>query len=259
MIDAVIPIESSTKLDQDTIINNVLMLNEFKDRFEPGKTYSSLADLRSEIANFGQKHNIVMSIKNSNFRSVHLWCKHAGVFTKLERKSKKTVNSNNKEVRPRKKGTQRTDCQCFIKAKLINENWVIERSHGEHNHTIPKNRTVYSVHRRQSKQTKELILQLLNNGQKINSILEYLHMIGISNIIKKDIENLQQYFRRADKLTIKREEDKEEEKVKQEFQSTSTVATLPIIIPNLTPPDTSNNNSHHHHQFTFVSQESFLY
>lgn len=258
MIETVIPLDSTTNLTQDTITNNEMMLNEFKGLFEPGKSYSTLANLRSEIANFGQRHNIVMSIKNSNFRSVHLWCKHAGVFTKLERKSKKAVNNNNKEVKPRKKGTQRTDCQCFIKAKLINEIWVIERSHGEHNHTIPKNRTVYSVHRRQSEQTKDLILQLLNNGQKINSILEYLHMIGISNIIKKDIENLQQYFRRADKLTIKKEVEEEQGQIKQNLRETSTVATLPIVIPDLTPPDTSDNDSHHH-QFTFVSQENILY
>lgn len=232
------------------------MLKEFRDLFDPGKSYPTLASLRSEIASFGQKHNIVMSIKNSNFRSVHLWCKHAGVYTKTERKPKKpAVNSTtNKVVKPRKKSTQRTDCQCFIKAKSINDIWVIERSQGEHNHIIPRNKTVYSAHRRQSEQTKDLILQLLKSGQKVNSILEYLHMIGISNIIKKDIENLQQYFRRADRLTVKKEG---EFKQLPNHQDTSTVATLPIVIPNLAPPDTSN--SHHHHQFTFVEQKNILY
>jgi len=232
------------------------MLNEFRDLFDPGKSYPTLVSLRSEIANFGQKHNIVMSIKNSNFRSVHLWCKHAGVFTKIERKPKKPGNSNNKVVKPRKKSTQRTDCQCFIKAKSINEVWVIERSHGEHNHIIPKNKTVYSAHRRQSEQTKDLILQLLKSGQKVNSILEYLHMIGISNIIKKDIENLQQYFRRADRLAVKKEEECGGDQLPN-HQDTSTVATLPIVIPNLAPPpDTSSSN---HHQFTFVEQKNILY
>ncbi|KAL9555187.1 hypothetical protein MBANPS3_002460 [Mucor bainieri] len=245
MTEAVIPLDTSTHPAEDTVINNERMLNEFRDLFDP-------ASLRSEIANFGQKHNIVMSIKNSNFRSVHLWCKHAGVYTKIERKPKKPANSNNKVVKPRKKSTQRTDCQCFIKAKSINEIWVIERSHGEHNHIIPKNKTVYSAHRRQSEQTKDLILQLLKSGQKVNSILEYLHMIGISNIIKKDIENLQQYFRRADRLTAKKEEEYDHP---PHHQDTSTVATLPIVIPNLAPPDTSNN----HHQFTFVEHKNILY
>ncbi|KAI8643917.1 hypothetical protein BD408DRAFT_414092 [Parasitella parasitica] len=251
-MEAAAPIDPNATLAVDAMISNEIMLNEFRNLFESGKTYPTLADLRSEITNFGQKHNVVMSIKNSNFRSIHLWCKHAGVFTKLERKSKK-ANDSDKVVKPRKKSTQRTDCQCFIKAKLINEIWVIERSHGEHNHPIPKNRTVYSVHRRQNKQTKDLILQLLNNGQKINSILEYLHMIGISNIIKKDIENLQQYFRRAEKLSIKKENI--QETVQQHSnRDPSTVATLPIIIPNMSPQDTSNN-----HHFAIVSEETILY
>ncbi|GAN11663.1 hypothetical protein MAM1_0788d11242 [Mucor ambiguus] len=252
MTEAVIPLDTTIHPTQDAVINNERMLNEFRDLFDPGKSYPTLASLRSEIANFGQKHNIVMSIKNSNFRSVHLWCKHAGVYTKTERKPKKPVNSNDKMVKPRKKSTQRTDCQCFIKAKSINEIWVIERSHGEHNHIIPKNKTVYSAHRRQSEQTKDLILQLLKSGQKVNSILEYLHMIGISNIIKKDIENLQQYFRRADRLTVKKEDEYDQF---QNHHDTSTVAALPIVIPNLAPPDTSNN----HHQFTFVEQKNILY
>ncbi|KAL7325643.1 Transcription factor rbf1 (RPG-box-binding factor) (Repressor-activator protein 1) [Mucor circinelloides] len=256
MTEAVIPLDTTTNSTEDTVINNERMLNEFRDLFDPGKSYPTLASLRSEIANFGQKYNVVMSIKNSNFRSVHLWCKHAGVYTKIERKPKKPVSNSNKVVKPRKKSTQRTDCQCFIKAKSINEIWVIERSHGEHNHIIPKNKTVYSAHRRQSEQTKDLILQLLRSGQKVNSILEYLHMIGISNIIKKDIENLQQYFRRADRLTVKREEL---EGKLPNHQDTSTVATLPIVIPNLVPSDTSNSNSHQHQQFTFVEQKNILY
>ncbi|KAL9541323.1 hypothetical protein PS6_010354 [Mucor atramentarius] len=239
MTEAVIPLDTTTNSTEDTVINNERMLNEFRDLFDPGKSYPTLASLRSEIANFGQKYNVVMSIKNSNFRSVHLWCKHAGVYTKIERKPKKPVSNSNKVVKPRKKSTQRTDCQCFIKAKSINEIW-----------------TVYSAHRRQSEQTKDLILQLLRSGQKVNSILEYLHMIGISNIIKKDIENLQQYFRRADRLTVKREEL---EGKLPNHQDTSTVATLPIVIPNLVPSDTSNSNSHQHQQFTFVEQKNILY
>lgn len=78
-------------------------------------------------------------------------------------------------------------------------------------------------------------------------------MIGISNIIKKDIENLQQYFRRADRLAVKKEEECGDQL--PNHQDTSTVATLPIVIPNLALPDTSSN----HHQFTFVEQKNILY
>jgi hypothetical protein len=209
------------------------LVQDFQKLFEPGKSYTSLALLRSTIADYGQRHNIVMSTKNSNYRSVHLWCKHAGVYRKgkkrvnTEKPSNETENKSTKVIKSRKKETQRTDCRCYIKAKLIGELWVVEHSYGGHNHAIPKNKTVYSLHRRQSEEIKNLILQLLNNGQKISSILEYLHMIGINNIIKKDIENLQQQFRRNKKLNIKPED----------HENISTiVASFPIIIPTAPSP-----------------------
>ncbi|KAI8074323.1 uncharacterized protein B0P05DRAFT_548102 [Gilbertella persicaria] len=190
-------------------------LQEFDALFAPGNSFDSIGDLRSTVSSYGQKHNVVMSTKNSNYRSIHLWCKHAGVY----RKSNKNTNQPTKTVKSRKKETQRTDCKCFIKAKLVEQKWLIERSYGNHNHAIPTNCTVYSLHRRQSEPVKELILQLLNNGQKISSILEYLHMMGIRNIIKKDIENLQQHFRRK--------------KLKEEQDKSVLAATMPLCTDTL--------------------------
>lgn len=232
------------------------LIQEFNNLFESGKSYTSLTLLRSTIADYGQRHNIVMSTKNSNYRSVHLWCKHAGVYRKGKKRNSannhgKSSNENenistNKVIKSRKKETQRTDCKCYIKAKLIGESWVIEHSFGKHNHVIPKNKTVYSLHRRQSDEIKNLILQLLNNGQKITSILEYLHMIGINNIIKKDIENLQQQFRRKNKLSIKPE---------QEAIST-IVASFPITIPTTPSPVLIETPDHHQYSpATFDQQQ----
>ncbi|KAI8373302.1 hypothetical protein BD560DRAFT_489219 [Blakeslea trispora] len=196
-------------------------LREFNRLFSPGTTFDTVGDLRTTVASYGQKYNVVMSTKNSNYRSIHLWCKHAGVY----RKSSKHPIS--KTVKSRKKETQRTDCKCFIKAKKIEQKWHIERSHGDHNHVIPTNCTVYSLHRRQSEPVKELILQLLNNGQKISSILAYLHMMGIHNIIKKDIENLQQHFRRK--------------KLKEEQEKSVFVATsIPHTNTNIMTPSSSS-------------------
>ncbi|KAI8328605.1 hypothetical protein EDC96DRAFT_452746 [Choanephora cucurbitarum] len=199
-------------------------LREFNSLFAPGAVFNTLGDLRTTVANYGQKYNVVMSTKNSNYRSIYLWCKHAGVY----RKSSKHPSYSSKTGKSRKKETKRTDCKCYIKAKKIEEKWTVEHSYGDHNHDIPTNCTVYSLHRRQSEPVKELILQLLNNGQKINSILEYLHMMGIHNIIKKDIENLQQHFRRK---KLKEEQDKSSlippSSVHQATALPSTIMTLP--------------------------------
>ncbi|KAI9476408.1 MAG: hypothetical protein EXX96DRAFT_463335, partial [Benjaminiella poitrasii] len=176
------------------------LLDEFNMMFQPGKSFPSLALLRSHVVAYGQKYNIVMSTKNSNYRSIHLWCKHGGVYRKGKRRANQ--QDDKKVIKQRKKATQRTNCECFIKAKVVNGGggeWIIERSFGEHNHVIPKNKTVYSAHRKQSEEIKNLILRLLDTGQKINNVLEYLHMIGIKNIIKKDIENLQQQYKRKNK------------------------------------------------------------
>jgi hypothetical protein len=237
-----ISIPSSNTIPASTTNEGSGSVKEFNNLFDPGKRYTSLALLRSTIADYGQRYNIVMSTKNSNYRSVHLWCKHAGVYRKGKKRNNSEKSNENentpttKVIKSRKKETQRTDCKCYIKAKLIGELWVIEHSHGEHNHAIPKNKTVYSLHRRQTDEIKTLILQLLNNGQKISAILEYLHMIGINNIIKKDIENLQQQFRRKKKLNIKQDG---QEKI------STTVASFPIVMPTAPSPALDQIPNHH--------------
>lgn len=225
----IIPPTTNIPNNEGEDINEEDMLNEFKDLFQPGRAFATRALLRSEINRYGLKYNVVMSTKNSNYRSVHLWCKHAGIYKQGKRQSKKATPE--KVIKPRNKITKRSGCGCFIKAKLINEMWIIEHSHGEHNHTIPKNRAVYSIHRRQSEEIKSLILQLLNDGQKISNILEYLNMIGINNIIKKDIENLQQQYRRKEKkqqlrLQQQAKVEGEESQLQQQHQQQPTFDPL---------------------------------
>lgn len=217
-------IPSSSNIPNSDDSEEKEMLNEFNELFQPGQAFATRALLQREIAKYGEKYNVVMSTKNSNYRSVHLWCKHAGTY---KRDSSKKTDSPDKVIKRRNKGTKRTGCGCFIKAKVINELWVIERSHGKHNHVIPKSKTVYSVHRKQSEEIKSLILQLLSDGQKVSHILEYLSMIGINNIIKKDIENLQQQHRRSQK---------------QQQQGTSSTLYHSSPIPSSTHQYTNNGS-----------------
>ncbi|KAI8888576.1 hypothetical protein K501DRAFT_329703 [Backusella circina FSU 941] len=193
---------------------------DFNDSFPEGKEYKTLEALRQDIDDYGKKYNIVMSVKNSNYRSIHLWCKHGGQYRKGKKKVVDADTGTEVETaRLRQKRTQRQGCLCFVKARYLRGLWVIDTSFGEHNHVLPANKNVYSIHRKQPKETAALIKRLLNDGQKVSDIIGHLSSIGITNIIKKDIENMQQQLRRK----------------KKKQAEASTIVSLPIMIQTPTP------------------------
>lgn len=219
--------EANVTLPPD--LNPSLIAQDFYESFPQGKQYKTLEELRQDIYEYGKKYNIVMSIKNSNYRSIHLWCKHGGQYRKGKKKVvDEETGAEIESARLRQKRTQRQGCPCFIKARYLRGIWAIDTTFGQHNHVLPTNRNAYSIHRKQPKETTALIKRLLSDGQKIGDILSHLSTIGITNIIKKDIENMQQQLRRK----------------KKKQAEASTIVSLPIVIqtPTATPaPEQSIN------------------
>ncbi|OAD05211.1 hypothetical protein MUCCIDRAFT_94597 [Mucor lusitanicus CBS 277.49] len=92
----------------------------------------------------------------------------------------------------RKKLSQKIQCPFEIRAKPMGSSWIIYKVNYEHNHEMASDIKAYAQHRKLSPETKQLIIDLMNSGSTNSTIMEYLQLKGIDNVLKKDIANVRQ-------------------------------------------------------------------
>lgn len=135
---------------------------------------------------YGQQYNIVLSIKSSNKQSLHLICKHGRVYRNVE---KEEANSEN-AAKKRDTNSQKIGCGCYVQASPQKSGeWVTNSWDARHIHPIPARTDVYSKHRAQLETVETKILTLFRQGMTPSHVHKVLLADGVTNIIKKDLEN----------------------------------------------------------------------
>ncbi|KAG1078364.1 hypothetical protein G6F42_024303 [Rhizopus arrhizus] len=84
--------------------------------------------------------------------------------------------------------------------------WVIRKCIGEHNHPIADDPRAYAMYRSLSPEHLLLVHRLLREHVGVTFIVKSLRANGVTNILAKDIENIQQDLKRRDVLDLPIEE-----------------------------------------------------
>lgn len=170
------------------------LLTEFYEKFEAGKVYQSLEELRSTSYEYGRKHNVALTTSKSDKTKVYLICKHGGHYRK---------NVNRKEDKPAKtrvRKSQKNGCSCLIYARWCKKNnfWKIRKSIAEHNHPIAEDPRTYAMYRSLEPDQLSFVHRKLKQSIGITNIVKSLSACGVKNIVAKDIENIQQDLKRKE-------------------------------------------------------------
>ncbi|KAI8969706.1 hypothetical protein BDB01DRAFT_855566 [Pilobolus umbonatus] len=201
------PLEPSTeKVDTDNAL-----ITEFYERFSSGTMFETLQALRSAVYDYGRKYNVALTTSKSDKAKVYLICKHGGHYRKTSKRK------SDKEVKPRMRRSQKTGCECMIYARCCrNSFWIIRKSVGEHNHPIAEDPRTYAMYRSLSPENLLMVHKLLREHVGISFIVKSLRASGVTNIIAKDIENIQQDLKRRDVLLIDKEGQSKQEQQQEE-------------------------------------------
>ncbi|GAN06072.1 hypothetical protein MAM1_0110c05549 [Mucor ambiguus] len=172
---------------------------EFYERFAVGRMFQSLEELRTEAFEYGRKHNVALTTSKSDKTKVYLICKHGGFY----RKNNKKASDLNQNIKPRLRRSQKTGCACMIYARCCRGSfWVIRKCIGEHNHPIAEDPRAYAMYRSLSPEHLLVVHRLLREHVGVTFIVKSLRANGVTNILAKDIENIQQDLKRRDVLDL---------------------------------------------------------
>ncbi|KAL7324962.1 hypothetical protein PS15p_210075 [Mucor circinelloides] len=179
------------------------IITEFYERFAIGRMFQSLEELRTEAFDYGRKYNVALTTSKSDKTKVYLICKHGGFY----RKNNKKASDLNQNIKPRLRRSQKTGCACMIYARCCRGSfWVIRKCIGEHNHPIADDPRAYAMYRSLSPEHLLLVHRLLREHVGVTFIVKSLRANGVTNILAKDIENIQQDLKRRDVLDLPIEE-----------------------------------------------------
>lgn len=177
---------------------NSPIISEFYEKFPTGRMFQSLEALRSETYEYGRKHNVALTTSKSDKTKIYLICKHGGQYRKNTKKS-----TSNRVVKPRVRRSQKTGCACMIYARCCRGSfWIIRKSVGEHNHPIADDPRTYAMYRSLSPENLLVVHRLLREHVGVSFIVKSLKANGVTNILAKDIENIQQDLKRRDVLEL---------------------------------------------------------
>lgn len=192
---------SANATDDGTNISNAqdsTLLSEFYERFAQGKMFQTLQELRAAAYDYGRRHNVALTTSKSDKTKVYLICKHGGQY----RKNNKRPQSD-KPVKPRIRRSQKTGCACMIYARCCRGSfWIIRKSVAEHNHPIADDPRTYAMYRSLSPEHLLVVHKLLREHVGVSYIVKSLKATGVTNILPKDIENIQQDLKRRDVLDM---------------------------------------------------------
>ncbi|KAF1804795.1 hypothetical protein FB192DRAFT_1359581 [Mucor lusitanicus] len=175
------------------------IITEFYERFAVGRMFQSLEELRTEAFEYGRKHNVALTTSKSDKTKVYLICKHGGFY----RKNNKKASDLNQNIKPRLRRSQKTGCACMIYARCCRGSfWVIRKCIGEHNHPIAEDPRAYAMYRSLSPEHLLVVHRLLREHVGVTFIVKSLRAHGVTNILAKDIENIQQDLKRRDVLNL---------------------------------------------------------
>ncbi|CAO3620114.1 unnamed protein product [Mucor fragilis] len=175
------------------------IITEFYERFAVGRMFQSLEELRTEAFEYGRKHNVALTTSKSDKTKVYLICKHGGFY----RKNNKKASDLNQNIKPRLRRSQKTGCACMIYARCCRGSfWVIRKCIGEHNHPIAEDPRAYAMYRSLSPEHLLVVHRLLREHVGVTFIVKSLRANGVTNILAKDIENIQQDLKRRDVLDL---------------------------------------------------------
>ncbi|KAI8353643.1 hypothetical protein EDC96DRAFT_577192 [Choanephora cucurbitarum] len=217
MIAPIIPMDPSNPI-----------LSEFYQRFSVGRMFDSLEDLRTEAYEYGRKHNVALTTSKSDKTKIYLICKHGGQY---RRNTKRPTPGT---VKPRIRKSQKTGCACMIYARHCKGSfWVIRKSIGEHNHPINSNESHYAMYRTLTPEQLLDVHRLLRDHVSVSLIVKSLKSKGASNILAKDIENIQQDLKRRNVLDLPPDHPA--------ILPEGLLASSAIDLNTITPIDTMNN------------------
>ncbi|CAO3618958.1 unnamed protein product [Mucor fragilis] len=183
------------------------------------QNFNSINDIRQAAIRYARRHKFAVSTLRSGARQLVLVCKHSGAYRATKSKTA-TPNDSPPAAAPeepsneaqasteataadpsheaaskkntRKKLSQKIQCPFEIRAKPMGSSWIIYKVNYEHNHEMAADIKAYAQHRKLTPETRQLIIDLMNSGSTNSTIMEYLQLKGIDNVLKKDIANIRQ-------------------------------------------------------------------
>ncbi|CEP11091.1 hypothetical protein [Parasitella parasitica] len=235
----------SIEITGNTLDPSSPIITEFYDKFAVGRMFQTLDELRNEAFEYGKKHNVALTTSKSDKTKIYLICKHGGQYRK---NNKRPVPGKN--VKPRIRSSHKIGCPCMIYARCCRGSfWVVRKCVGEHNHPIAEDPRTYSMYRCLSDEHLLVVRRLLREHVGNSFIVKALKANGVTNILVKDIENIQQDLKRRGVLDLPPEEDQafsvglSSEQASSDLVApltdTSIVATISanppaVIVPNTT-------------------------
>ncbi|KAI8973287.1 hypothetical protein BDF20DRAFT_881551 [Mycotypha africana] len=177
------------------------LMSEFQTRFGVGRVFESLEALRGAVFEYGKKYNVALTTSKSDKSKVYLLCKHGGKHRKVTKKSDITAAAapttpalaTPKKVKTRVRLSQKTGCECMIYARKCRDGlWMIKKSIPQHNHPIASDPAMYPMYRSLPPEYLLVVHKLLQEHVSTGHIVKSLRANGISNIVTKDIDNIQQ-------------------------------------------------------------------
>lgn len=195
---------ATTENTTNVLDPNSPIITEFYERFPMGRMFQSLEALRTETYEYGRKHNVALTTSKSDKTKIYLICKHGGQYRKNVKKSQKAAAAAaNRVIKARARRSQKTGCACMIYARCCRGSfWIIRKSIGEHNHPIANDPSAYAMYRSLSPEHLITVHRLLREHVSVSLIIKSLKASGVSNILAKDIENIQQDMKRRDVLEL---------------------------------------------------------
>ncbi|KAK4519339.1 uncharacterized protein ATC70_009574 [Mucor velutinosus] len=192
------------------------------------QNFDSINDIRQAAIRYARRHKFAVSTLRSGARQLVLVCKHSGAYRATKSKTatndsqlatpeepsneaqastevttttvaadpstttQEAASTSSTKKNTRKKLSQKIQCPFEIRAKPMGSSWIIYKVNYEHNHEMATDIKAYAQHRKLSTETKQLIIDLMNSGSTNSTIMEYLQLKGIDNVLKKDIANIRQ-------------------------------------------------------------------
>ncbi|KAI8641322.1 hypothetical protein BD408DRAFT_418325 [Parasitella parasitica] len=195
--------QCNIEITGNTLDPSSAIITEFYEKFAIGRMFQTLDELRNEAFEYGKKHNVALTTSKSDKTKIYLICKHGGQYRK---NNKRPVPGKN--VKPRIRSSHKIGCPCMIYARCCRGSfWIVRKCVGEHNHPIADDPRTYSMYRCLSDEHLLVVRRLLREHVGNSFIVKALKANGVTNILVKDIENIQQDLKRRGVLDLPPEED----------------------------------------------------